>query len=197
MSASPRRATAEPPSGTALPFAENENDVLVTPPALWVVKLQSMAVGSNPLALTIPVPSIVRVFAVCVTTVDERRSKVKAPTLHRPGVGVDELNIQGALKVAPVFIGIPEKSPVLPASTWVLIQATTVVAVSKEFVSNWAEPPNWMLPFIALVAEMTGGRGWRVALALWLNANITVQKERIASFFVGTVFTFITNRVTQ
>ena len=97
---------------------------------------------------------------------DERRSKVKGPTLHRPGVGVDVLNIQGAPKVAGVFVAIPEKSPVLPASTWKLIKAMTVVAVSKEFVSNWAEPPNWMLPFIALVAEMTGGRGWGVALAV-------------------------------
>ena len=125
-----------------------------------------MAVGSNPLPLTIPLPSIVRFAAVCVTIVDERRSKVKPPTFQRPGVGVDGLNTQGAVKVAGVFIGIAKKSPVLPASTWKLIKAMTVVAVSKEFVSNWAEPPNWMLPFIALVAEMTGGRGWGVALAV-------------------------------
>jgi hypothetical protein len=84
VSASPRRATAEPPSGTALPFAENENIALVRPPAFWVVKAQVMAVGSNPLPLTIPLPSITRVEAFRVTTVDERRSKVKPPTLQRP-----------------------------------------------------------------------------------------------------------------
>src|SRR4030095_6727657 len=164
MSASPRRATAEPPSGTATLFAENENDDLVIPPALWVVKLHSMPVGSNPLAVTIPVPSIKRVFAVCVTTVAERRSNVKPPTLQRPGLGVD--STQGAPKVAGVFMGIPEKSPVAPSSTWVLIQDMTVVAVSKEFVSKWAEPPNWMVPFMAVARLMTGGRGWGVALAL-------------------------------
>jgi hypothetical protein len=114
------------------------------------VNIQSMPVGSNPLPLTIPLPSIVRDDAVCVTIVDERRSKVKPPTLHRPGVGVDALNIQGAPKVAEVFIAIPEKSPVSPASTWALIQETTLVAVSKEFVSNWAVPANWISPFIAV-----------------------------------------------
>ena len=60
MSASPRRAAAEPLSGTATPFAENENSVCVLPPELCVVKLQSMLVGSNPLPLTIPVPDIER-----------------------------------------------------------------------------------------------------------------------------------------
>jgi hypothetical protein len=62
VSARPRRATAEPPSGTGAPFAEKENVVLVVPPALWVVKLQSMAVLSNPLPLTIPLLSIERFF---------------------------------------------------------------------------------------------------------------------------------------
>jgi hypothetical protein len=41
---------------------EKENVVLVVPPALWVVKLQSMAVLSNPLPLTIPLLSIERFF---------------------------------------------------------------------------------------------------------------------------------------
>jgi hypothetical protein len=69
----------------------------------------------------------------------------------------------------------------------------TVVAVSKEFVSKWAEPPNWMVPSMAVEAVITGGRGWRVALALGLNANITVQNaaDRIARFFLGIRFTFI------
>ena len=106
MNANPRRAAAEPPSGAATPFAENENVVLGLPPELWVVKLQSMAVGSNPLPLTIPFPSITRVEAFCITIVDERRSKVKPPVLHRPGVGVDGLNIHGCAMVACV----PERS---------------------------------------------------------------------------------------
>ena len=44
----------------------------------------------------------------------------------------------------------------------------------------------------------SGGRGWGVAPALWLNAKIRTQKaaKKIASFFVGTVFTFITNAFT-
>src|SRR4029450_9125367 len=158
VSASPKRATAEPPSGTATLFAENENDDLVIPPALWVVKLHSMPVGSNPLAFTIPAPSIVRAFAVCVTTVAEKRSNVKPPTLQRPGLGVD--STQGAPKVAGVLMGSREKSPVAPFSTWVLIQDITVGAVSKEFVSKWAEPPNWMVPFMAVARLMTGGGGW-------------------------------------
>ena len=132
VSPSPKRATAEPPSGTALPFAENENIALVWPPAFWVVKAQVMAVGSNPLPLTIPLPSTVRDDAVRCVTVDERRSKVKPATLHRPGVGVDGLNAQGAVTATGVFIGIPAKSPVPPASTWALIQEVTVVAVSKR-----------------------------------------------------------------
>ena len=57
MSASPKRATAEPPSGTATPLAENEN---IAVPLLWVEKLHSMLVGSNPLPLTIPVPDMLR-----------------------------------------------------------------------------------------------------------------------------------------
>jgi hypothetical protein len=48
VSASPGRATAEPPSGTVRPFAENENIVPVPPPAFWLVKLHSVLVGSNP-----------------------------------------------------------------------------------------------------------------------------------------------------
>jgi hypothetical protein len=49
-----------------------------------------------------------------------------------------------------------------------------------------------MFPSMAL-AKVTGGRGWRQALALWLNANITAQNaaDRIANFFVGIMFTFM------
>jgi hypothetical protein len=83
---------AEPPSGTPRPLAENEN---VFVPLFWLEKTQSIAIGSNPFPLTIPVPDILRNVVLRNTTVDVRRSKVKPPTLHRPGVGVDGLNIQG------------------------------------------------------------------------------------------------------
>jgi hypothetical protein len=39
------------------PLAENEN---IAVPLLWVEKLHSMLVGSNPLPLTIPVPDMLR-----------------------------------------------------------------------------------------------------------------------------------------
>lgn len=157
MRARPKRATDEPPSGTVLPFAENENIDLWWPPAFCVVKAQVICVGSNPLPLTVPVPSTVRDVALRPVTLDERRSKVKPATLQRPDVGVDGLNVQGALKVTAVFRGIAAKSPVPPASTWALIQELTVVAVNKESVSNFTEPPKLMFPFIG------------VAWVCWLN----------------------------
>lgn len=149
ISVIPKRATAEPPSGaeTVFPLPENENVVRVLPPALWVVKLQSMAVGSNPLPLTIPLPSIARIEAVCVTTVAERRSKVKPPTLHKPGVGVDGLNVHGNI-LACVPGAIPAKLPValvtlLKPALWnTSNQVTTLVAVAKELVSNCTSPAN-------------------------------------------------------
>jgi hypothetical protein len=180
VSAIPRRATAEPPSGTALPFAENENIALVCPPAFWVVKAQVIAVGSNPFPLTIPVPSTVRDVAVRCVTVDERRSKVKPAALHRAGVGVDGLNTQGAENVAGVFTGMEAKSPVPPASTWVLNQATTVVAVNKEFVLKLHPPAKLMFPLIA------------VAWACWLkNAELSMPVVRRARSVFDSFISFI------
>ena len=144
VSASPSRATADPPSGTVAPVAENEN---VEPPLFWVVKLHVIAVGSNPLPLTTPVPSMAMTELVCIMTVDESRSKWKPATLHKAGTGVDGLNCQGAVKVAGVFTGIAAKSPVLPASTWALSQAVTAVAVPKGPLS-WTAPAKLMIPFI-------------------------------------------------
>jgi hypothetical protein len=56
------------------------------------------------------------------------------------------------------------------------------------------EPPSGTAWFMT-GGRGAGGRGWGVALALWLNAKIRAQKaaERIASFFFGSLFTFITN----
>ena len=63
--APPSNITVAPPSGKpgtppAVPFAENENTRCVAPPPLWVEKAQSMAVASNALPLTFPVPEIER-----------------------------------------------------------------------------------------------------------------------------------------
>jgi hypothetical protein len=149
MTAIPGVVTPKLPSGTATPSAENENIACVLTPELCVVKL-SLPVGSNPLPPTIPVPSITRADAFCIAIVDERRSKVKPPTVLRSGVGVDGLNIQGAAIVTGVFTGIPAKSPVLRASTCELIQLTTLFAVNKEFVSNVDEPAKLMFPFIGV-----------------------------------------------
>jgi hypothetical protein len=90
---------------------------------------------------------------------------------------------------APVAPSITLLKPALPFES---NHVFTPVAVAREFVSNWTAPAKVMLPFMAL-AKVTGGRGWRVALALWLNANITVQNAAatIASFFVGIMLIFI------
>jgi hypothetical protein len=82
---------------------------------------------------------------------------VKPPTLYRPGVGVDGLNIQGCAMVACVPAGIPAKSPVPPGATelkpgllFTSNQVTTLVAVAKELVSNWTEPAKLMFPCMAV-----------------------------------------------
>ena len=112
----PRRDIVVPESGTAptlLLFAENENIAWSTPLEFWVVNIQVIFVGVNPLPLTMPAPSIVSCVAVCIMRVEERRLKVKPPTLQRAGVGVDGLKIQGCAIVACVPGAIPAKSPVL------------------------------------------------------------------------------------
>jgi hypothetical protein len=63
---------------------------------------------------------------------------------------------------APVAPSITLLKPALPFES---NQVFTLVAVAREFVSNWTAPANVMLPFMAL-AKVTGGRGWGVALAL-------------------------------
>ena len=82
---------------------------------------------------------------------------MKPPTLHRPGAGVDGLNIQGCAIVTWVPAGIPPKWRVLPGA--ILLkpallnmsnQVVTCVAVAREFVSNWTAPAKLMFPFIAV-----------------------------------------------
>ena len=76
---------------------------------------------------------------------------MKPPTLHRAGVGLDGLNIQGCAIVAWVLAAIPLKSPVAPGATllkpallFMSNQVITIVAVAREFVSNWTEPAKLM-----------------------------------------------------
>jgi hypothetical protein len=148
----PRREIAAPESGTAptaLLFAENENSAWSVPLEFWVVNIQLIFVGVNPLPLTMPVPSIVSSPAFCVTRVEEERSKVKPPTNQRAGVDVDGLNIYGVPIVAWVPGAIAAKMPVLPLVTLLnpalpntSNQVSTLVAVAKEVVSNATEPAN-------------------------------------------------------
>jgi hypothetical protein len=81
---------------------------------------------------------------------------VKPPTLHRPGVGVDGLNIQGCAMVACVPARIPAKSPVPPGATLLKPalfnmsnQVTTLVAFAKV-VSKMTEPAKLMFPVIGV-----------------------------------------------
>ena len=129
--------------------------------------------------------------------VDERRSKVKPPTLHRPGVAVDGLNIQGCAMVACVPAGIPAKSPVLPDVTLVKPalpfasnQVFTLVAVAREWVSNWTAPAKLMFPCM-FVAGVFNPPTILLALAFWLNsAQLTnpiasIAKIVFVRFFIG------------
>ena len=101
----PSRATAEPPSGTpCVPtptprptFAEKLKNFWL-PPAFGTVKAHDIAVGKNPLpSLTVPRLLMLRNVAFCVTIVELRRSNVNPPTLQRPGVAVEGLNIHVAI----------------------------------------------------------------------------------------------------
>src|ERR1051325_8816003 len=114
----PSRATAEPPSGTPTEavFAEKLKKSPVPPPAFWTVNAHLAVVASNPLPLTVPTPVMLRNVADCITTVALVRSNVNPPTLHRPGVAVEGVNIHGTAIVAWVPSGTTTKSPVVAAT---------------------------------------------------------------------------------
>ena len=99
--AAPSNMTAEPPSGTpcVAEFAEKLKKSWL-PPAFWTVKAHVAAVDVKPLPLMKPVPVMLRKVAVCATTVELRRSNVNPPTLQRPGVAVEGLNIHGVAILA-------------------------------------------------------------------------------------------------
>jgi hypothetical protein len=89
---------------------------------------------------------------------------------------------------------VPAKVPVGVPPTVTPVKKATDVALPRSVLLRLLAVPLMSIdPVIGLVAEMTGGRAWRVALALWLNANITAQKaaERIATLFVGIMFILI------
>src|SRR3954447_24349605 len=113
----PRRATAEPPSGTpcVAEFAEKLKKSWL-PPAFWTVKAHVAAVDVKPLPLMKPVPVMLRKVAVCATTVELRRSNVNPPTLQRPGVAVEGLNIHGVAILAWLPSAMPAKSPLVAAT---------------------------------------------------------------------------------
>jgi hypothetical protein len=156
VSASPKRATAEPPSGTATPLAENEN---IAVPLLWVEKLHSMLVGSNPLPLTAYNSGSRYAKECCILSHDSRRKEIEGETTNTPQTwsGRRRIEYPGFAIVAWVPAGIPPKWPVLPGATLLkpaLLnmsnQVVTCVAVAREFVSNWTAPAKLMFPSIAV-----------------------------------------------
>jgi len=147
------RETAEPPSGTLAAFAEKLKNVCL-PKAFWDVKAHAPSVGSNPLPLRMPVPVILRKVDVCVTTVELRRLNVNPPTLQRPGVGVEGLNIHEVAIVALVPNAMLEKFPLTSATLekprfpLTSRHFTTRVALARDFESNCVAPAKSIFPFI-------------------------------------------------
>lgn len=119
------------------------------------MKLQVPGVGSRLLLvlLTIPVPVMFRNVLLCETTTDVERSNLKPPTLHKLGVAVEGLKIQGAPMVTLVPGLMLEKSPE-SWSTKELFQTFTLVADDNEVVlapvlsPNVTVPPKSILPVI-------------------------------------------------
>src|ERR1700737_4972051 len=122
-----------------------------------MVKLQVPAGGSSKefVLLIVPTPVTSRKLDVWLETIDEVRSKVKPPTLHkllsagpadRAG-GVDKLKIHGAPMVALVEKpGVMLlKSPVTP-DPHESFQTFTCVARSSDVVSAPAWSPNVTTP---------------------------------------------------
>ena len=75
------------------------------------MKLQVPGVDVKPFPLIVPVPLIFRNVLLWETTTDVERSNLNPPTLHKLGVAVDGLKIQGAAMVTFVPGLMLEKSP--------------------------------------------------------------------------------------
>src|ERR1700730_17749652 len=111
-----------------------------------MLKLQVAVVGVNPLPLTVPVPSTLRNVELCETIVDDVRSKVKPPTLHRAGCD-PELEVRRL----PIMTAVPKVMPTklpLELVTKGLVQVLTCVAAARDVESSVTVPPKVMSPFI-------------------------------------------------
>ena len=86
-----------------------------------------------------------RLLAVCVTMVEVARSNVKPPTVHKSGVAVDGLKIQGAAIVTADPKATEVKLP-LTLETVTADHTLTSLAVAKEVVSYAAVPAKAMSP---------------------------------------------------
>lgn len=75
------------------------------------MKLHVPGVGVKLFPLIVPVPVMFRNVLLWDTTADVERSNLNPPTLHRFGVAVEGLNIQGAAMVTFVPGEMLLKSP--------------------------------------------------------------------------------------
>ena len=75
------------------------------------MKLHVPAVGSNSFPLIVPTPVTFKNVALWETMVEELKSNLKPPTLHKLGVLVDGLKIHEADIVTFVPAAMLEKSP--------------------------------------------------------------------------------------
>lgn len=137
------------------------------------VKLQVPGVASNPLPLIVPRPVIFRKVELCETITHDVRSNLNPPTLHRFGVLVEGLKIQGAAIVTVVPGEMLEKSPE-SCSTNELFQRLTLVAVANEVVSKVTVPAKSMLPWIG-IAPTDGAKLPKAAM---------IENAAIASLFM-------------
>ena len=114
--------------------------------------------GSNPVALIVPIPLMFKKVELWETITQEVRSNLKPPTLHRLGVFVEGLKIHGAAIVTFVPAAMLEKSPE-SWSTNELFQRLTLVADVSDVVfapvlsPNVTTPPKSMLPWMGAASS--------------------------------------------
>src|SRR4029077_20313109 len=108
-SAIPRRATAEPPSGTLPVAAENENRAWAE--GFCVVKFHVPLVISKPFPLIVPLPATVTEPPPCIVMEEEVRLNTKPSTCQKLGTA-PELNAHGnAIVTASPSVTKPVKLP--------------------------------------------------------------------------------------
>jgi len=155
-----------------------------------MLKLQVAGVGVDPLPLTVPVPSTLRNLELWETILDDVRSKVKPPTLHRAGCD-PELKVQGAVIVTAVPKAMPLKLP-LELVTNEVFQVLTCVAAARDVESSVTTPPKVMSPVTGAPSGGIGEMG--MACACWqkrpqLNRPIaSTVRIVLLRFFMGLFF---------